>query len=640
MRARLNARAWLFGTIALGGCALAAAVVLRRTDASLATLALLGAAVVLAELFEVPKDESSLDAGDAHSLSFSSSIHLAAILLIGPWTGALVAAFGVLVVDPLRGSRRRAVAYNASVFSLSAVAGGFAFMLVGGAPGALELPGDLPALLALAIGYYTVNYGFMSAIVALSEQRPFWPLARDATRDGLSVGAGEFGLAVAVAFFAVHEPYAILALAPLMLALYRSYERLTTLRRETARALETFANVVDERDVSTFEHSARVAEHVGRLAEALQLPPAEVARLRWAGRLHDLGKITVDATVLRKPSRLDEEEWATMRRHPRLSARLLRRFRLAAEQAKAVEFHHERFDGAGYYGIAQDAIPLAAHFLVVADSYDAMTSDRSYRRGLPPEVALAEIEAQSGTQFHPAIARAFVALQRGQDPLEALSLQERRELQTGLKGARGRPRRVPFKPEAVVVGAVIGSLGAVGLGLPVLAVPIAIVGGAGLVLTAVERLRARWLAVRLRVAVAQARSRTARFAALRRELADARALRWIGLIAWQERECIGSLEVSWGTDAPGEAALTSWLLREAETADAVIVAAPGELSGAAVHLAVPLRREGRHYGYLVLAVDGSDRAVTRALGACADELGAALAPPRTARRPHLEALAS
>ena len=477
MRAGLKARVWLLATIAAGGGVLLAAVLLRRTDASLATLALLGAAVVLTELFQVPEDDSSLDPGDAHPVSFSSSIHLAAVLIIGPWTGALVAAFGVLVVDPLRGSRWQVVAYNASVFALAAAAGGLAFQLAGGASGALELPADFPALAVLGMAYYAINNGFMSAIVAFTEERSFWPLARDASKDGLSTAAGEFGLAVAIAFFAVHEPLAIVALAPLMVAAYRSHERLAALRRETARALETFANIIDERDSSTYQHSARVAEHVNRLAEALQLPAADTTRLRWAGRLHDLGKVAVDAAVLRKPARLDDEEWATMWRHPRLSARLLRRFRFAADQAQAVEYHHERFDGSGYYGIAPGEIPLSAHFLVVADSYDAMTSDRPYRRGLSPDVALAEIEAGSGTQFHPLVARAFVALQRGEDPLKALSQSELRELRRAAH-ARWRPlgHSLRLRPEAAVGGAVIGALCAFGLGVPLLAPPILALG--------------------------------------------------------------------------------------------------------------------------------------------------------------------
>jgi putative nucleotidyltransferase with HDIG domain len=643
MRARPKARAWLLATIGAGGGVLLAAVLLRSTDASLATLALLGAAVVLTELFQVPEDDSSLDPGDAHPVSFSSSIHLAAVLIIGPWTGALVAAFGILVVDPLRGSRSRVVAYNASVFALAAAAGGLAFQLAGGAPGALELPADFPALAVLGLAYYAVNNGFMSAIVAFTEERSFWPLARDASKDGLSTAAGEFGLAVAIAFFAVHEPLAMVALAPLMLAAYRSYERLVTLRRETARALETFANVVDERDTSTYRHSARVAEHVRHLAEALRLPAADVARLRWAGRLHDLGKIAVDAAVLRKPGRLDEKDWATMWRHPRLSARLLRRFRFAAEQAKAVEYHHERFDGSGYYEIAPGEIPLSAHFLVVADSYDAMTSDRSYRRGLAPELALAEIEAGSGTQFHPLVAKAFVALQRGQDPLEVLSPTELRELRRfARKGARRHlGQTLTLGPEAVVGGAVIGALSAFGLGAPLLALPILALGLAALALDQLERFRARRLAARIRAALAPSHSARSAFAAVCGSLTGACPLGWAGLVGWHENECRGSLEASFGSaGGPGETALTSWLLREAEATDRVIVATPGELGGGLVHLGVPLRGEQGLHGYLVFAVAGADRRLERALAACAEELALRLSPSAPADRPRLAAIAS
>ena len=642
MRAGLKARAWLLATIAAGGGVLLAAVLLRRTDASLATLALLGAAVVLTELFQVPEDDRSLDPGDAHPVSFSSSIHLAAVLIIGPWTGALVAAFGILVVDPVRGSRWQVVAYNASVFALATAAGGLAFQLAGGASGALELPADFPALAVLGLAYYAINNGFMSAIVSFTEERSFWPLARDASKDGLSTAAGEFGLAVAIAFFAVHEPLAIVALAPLMMAAYRSHERLTALRRETARALETFANIIDERDSSTYQHSARVAEHVNRLAEALQLPAADTTRLRWAGRLHDLGKVAVDASVLRKPARLDEEEWAAMWRHPRLSARLLRRFRFAADQAQAVEYHHERFDGSGYYGIAPGEIPLSAHFLVVADSYDAMTSDRPYRHGLSPDVALAEIEAGSGTQFHPLVARAFVALQRGEDPLKALSQSELRELRRAAH-ARRRPLgySIRLRPEAAVGGAVIGALCAFGLGAPLLAPPILALGLAALAADQVERFRARRLAALMRAALAPSRSAQSAFAAMCGSLTSACPLGWAGLVAWHERECRGSLEASFGsTGGPGETALTSWLLREAETTDHVIVAARGELGGGLVHLGVPLRGEQGLHGYLVLAVAGADRRLERALGACAEELALRLSPSSPADRPRLQAIAS
>src|SRR5918999_558841 len=463
MRVPSKAQGWLLGTLIVGGGVIAAAVVLRRGDVSTATLALLAAAVVLAEMLQVEGDETSPDPGDVHSLSFSSTIHLATALIIGPWTAAVVAAFGVLVVDPMRGAPWRVVAYNASVFGLAAAVGGHVFLLAGGAPGSLELPASFPAIAALAVAYYLVNYAFQSAIVGLHRRRSLLVLMRDASRDGLPAAVGEAGLAVAIAFFAFHEPLAIVALAPLMFAVYRSYERLATMRRETARALETFANVVSERDSSKYELSARVADLVNRLAEALDLPQSDVARLRWAGRLHDLGKISVDAAVLRKPSRLDDDEWATMRLHPRLSARLLRRFRFAADQAKAVEYHHERFDGLGYYGIDPDEIPMAAHFLIVADSFDAMTSDRAYRAGLPREVALAEIEKHAGTQFHPAVAKAFLALERRQDPRGVLTREELRALRRAFRSRRrpALPLRRVFTLDRVMGGAVIAGLTAV-----------------------------------------------------------------------------------------------------------------------------------------------------------------------------------
>jgi putative nucleotidyltransferase with HDIG domain len=435
MRLPLKARALIIGTVALGSGVLAVAAV-EVAAVPLATIALLAAAAVVTELVVVPSDEESLDALDAHAFSFSTGVHVAAVLILGPWAAALVAAFGVLAVDGLRGAKLRQVGYNASVFVLASVGGYGAFTLLGGAAGALELPADFPALAALAATYYTVSTLLVSSVIALSSRTSVWPLARQALSTAAPSAAGEIGLGVALALFAFSEPWAIVVLAPLVLAVYLAHARLAELRRGTARALETFANVVDERDPYTYEHSARVAEYVRELGEALGLPSSEVAKLRRAGRLHDLGKIAVETASLRKDEQLSEEEWVAMRRHPRLSAHLLRDFRFAADEGAAVEYHHERFDGRGYYGAQPDDIPLAAHFLIVADSYDAMTSDRPYRRALPREQALAELEAGAGTQFHPAVAKAFVALQRGLDPFAALTPAERDEL------GRLSPRRL------------------------------------------------------------------------------------------------------------------------------------------------------------------------------------------------------
>jgi HD-GYP domain-containing protein (c-di-GMP phosphodiesterase class II) len=633
VRVPWKAGALVGGTIAVG-CLIVGVALVEGAGAPFAMLALFAAGVIVTELFQVPGDDTSLDPADRHWFSFSSGVHVAAVVVLGPWPAALVAVIGIVIVDGLRGSAVQKLAYNASVFALTVVLSGYAFTTFGGAPGTLELPADFAALGALLVTAYVVNSLFVNGIVALASSSSFWPLARDTLRGDAGSALAEFGLGVTLAFVVLHEPWAVVALVPLMLAVYRSYERLATLRRETARSLETFANVVDERDISTFQHSARVADYVRDLAEALALPASVVSRLRWAGRLHDLGKIAVDAAVLRKPGRLDADEWAAMRRHARLSARLLRRFRLASNEARAVEYHHERFDGRGYYGIDPREIPLAAHFLIVADSFDAMTSDRTYRRGLPREHALAEIEANAGSQFHPAIAKAFVALQRGVDPLEVLTREERRDIQLGLKP---RPRRsLRVHAEIASALAVAAALAALAFGAPLVAVPLAVLAAAGFANSRIEGFRARRLAGDLKRALEDAPSSEAAFAAVQSALARTGRVGWLGLVSWRESEGAGRLERSWtGAEAaPTETALTSWLLRDTESAGGLVTATGRELGRGLPHVAVPLRHEGALVGYLVVALRAGTNRVGQALAASADVLAQSLLKPRTAEDSH------
>lgn len=635
LRVPAKARVLMAATLGLGLGTVATAVMQGGLDA-LPTLALLATAVVLAELFQVEHDESSLDPVDAHISSFSTGVHFAAVLVLGPPAAALVAAFGVIVVDRLRGTPWGKVAFNASAFALAAFVGGSAFALVGGTPGIVELPHDFLPIAALVVTYAVVNTLLVSSIIAFIGGGSARSAALGSLRTELSSTSAQAGLGVILALCALNQPWAAAALVPLLIAVYQAHARLALLRRETARALETFANVVDERDPHTYQHSARVAEHVRRLAEALDLPPAVVARLHWAGRLHDLGKISVDAAVLRKPGQLAPDEWSALRRHPRLSARLLQRFRFASQEARAVEYHHERFDGKGYYEIDPERIPLAAHFLIVADSYDAMRSDRPYRSGLTIDAALTEIEAGAGTQFHPAVAKAFVALERGEDPAAALSEEERAELKRlGFRRA-SRPslvRAFEARPELTTLCALAMGLFAFGLGHATFGVAGLALAAGGVVWTRVEIFRAGRLARALGSAL-DAHSAETVFSGLVGALAYASPLRWAALVSWRESELDGAIGAEWGdrTDAPSDTALTSWLVRETEAADGLVVASDHELGRAGASAAIPLRRDGSVTGYLVLTFARVlPRHVEIALRSSAPELSAALLDPRQER---------
>jgi hypothetical protein len=188
---------------------------------------------------------------------------------------------------------------------------------------------------------------------------------------------------------------------------------------------------------------------VERLAEALGLPERDVETITRAGRLHDLGKLTVDVAILTKPGRLTEAEFDELKAHPAMSARLLAPFSFAAQEKRLVEHHHERFDGNGYYGVPAARLPIYSHFIILADSWDAMTSDRPYRQALSDSEAAAEIRANLGTQFHPVLGRCFLAVIEGRELHEDLTSEEVAQLHAELAshrdqrfaGARARAER-------------------------------------------------------------------------------------------------------------------------------------------------------------------------------------------------------
>jgi putative nucleotidyltransferase with HDIG domain len=175
--------------------------------------------------------------------------------------------------------------------------------------------------------------------------------------------------------------------------------------------LSVLTGAIEARDPYTRGHSARVTALAEAVARRLGWSEQRLASLRIGGPLHDIGKLAVSDEVLRKEGRLDEGELAQIREHPKIGARILLRMAALREAIPYVLYHHERWDGHGYpSGKAGEEIPVEARVLAIADAYDAMTSDRPYRRALTRAEALAEVERCSGTQFDPAIAHIFLEL--------------------------------------------------------------------------------------------------------------------------------------------------------------------------------------------------------------------------------------
>ena len=179
--------------------------------------------------------------------------------------------------------------------------------------------------------------------------------------------------------------------------------------------LQALSNALDVRDSETEGHSRRVVEYMELIIGQLPVAPGHLATLRRGALLHDIGKIGVPDNVLRKPAALSDAEWVVMKRHPEHGARIISQIPFLEDVSRIVRHHHERWDGKGYPdGLAGEAIPFGARIFAVADSFDAMTSDRPYRRALSVEDARAEVDRCRGTQFDPAVVDAFgrVAVER------------------------------------------------------------------------------------------------------------------------------------------------------------------------------------------------------------------------------------
>ena len=165
-------------------------------------------------------------------------------------------------------------------------------------------------------------------------------------------------------------------------------------------SVQMMAQAVDIKDPYTSNHSQRVSKYAVRIARALDLDEGEVERIRLGGLLHDIGKIGVSGRIIRKPGKLNDEERALMKKHSTISAQIIENLTILGESTPMVRHHHEHCDGSGYPdGLTRERIPIGSRIILVCDAYDALTTDRPYRKGASKADALAVIRANAGTQF-------------------------------------------------------------------------------------------------------------------------------------------------------------------------------------------------------------------------------------------------
>jgi putative nucleotidyltransferase with HDIG domain len=193
-----------------------------------------------------------------------------------------------------------------------------------------------------------------------------------------------------------------------------AYARYVETRELFEQTIEALSKAVDARDPYTRNHSSRVSHIAEAMCRVMRLPEDEIEKIKWAGLLHDIGKIGIRDAILLKPGPLDREERVLMNQHPSIGAEIVAPARQLTDEAPLIRAHHEWFNGSGYPdGLEALDIPLGARILTIADAYEAMTSSRPYRtQPLSHEQAVAELEKWSGIQFDPAIVPVLVNLDR------------------------------------------------------------------------------------------------------------------------------------------------------------------------------------------------------------------------------------
>ena len=342
-----------------------------------------------------------------------SFVPFLACAVISPNWATVAGVVGVCVVVQV--VRRRPLAkavFNVSQQSLSVSTAILAYHLLGGA--SVLGGGSLPyvGLGALFLTYSAVNSLSVSSVVALSEGRHFWEVW---TENNLGTLAYDFialpMIALLAWVYAKYGPAGAFGVAISLLGLRELYNVNLQLERANQELLELMVAAIEARDPYTSGHSRRVSEHAKVIAQILGLRVTIAKRVGIAALLHDVGKIhEVFAPILLKPGRLTEEENAIMQTHPIKSEELVAKVSQLRDVVPAVRHHHENWDGTGYPdGLAGDRIPLASRIIMFADTIDAMTSDRPYRKALDADAVRSELMKHRGRQFDPTICDALLS---------------------------------------------------------------------------------------------------------------------------------------------------------------------------------------------------------------------------------------
>lgn len=372
---------------------------------------------IIAETFLIPLPKIG-------AISVSFALTYSAIILTNPLTASLISAVGVALRFPYKDGIGRVhilnnpiykTIFNVSQYLINSGIAGMAYVFLNNHFNmGFKFFNPVAGTAALAV-YILLNTLFMSGLMSILLKEKFIYIWKNNFFSMMInvILVGLLGIILAFAYNSYGIGGLLLFFIPLLLARY-TFKLYIDMRKNYFDTMNVLVRAIEANDPYTSGHSLRVSAYSEAIAMQLGLPQSKVDVIKSAALLHDIGKIGIDKNILNKTGKLENDEFETIKSHPEIGATIIADLSYLANMADIIRHHHERNDGKGYPdGLSYSSIPLETSILTIADSFDAMTTNRPYRHSLSLEDALNEIKINAGTQFNPDIVDdAIIALRK------------------------------------------------------------------------------------------------------------------------------------------------------------------------------------------------------------------------------------
>jgi putative nucleotidyltransferase with HDIG domain len=346
-------------------------------------------------------------------ISIGFPIDFVLILVYGPTLAMLITALGALVAEIIEGKKSwYKVIFNTAEYALSAGVAGLVYQYTGGIIGFQNFFKFIFPATLCALTYCLVNSILVTIVISFAQDSKISTVWRVNIKEMIPSYLAEapMGFLMAIVYVDVGIIGILLFFLPLLLA-RRSFELYTKMRKVYLDTIRALAAAIDAKDPYTKGHSERVAQLSVALAQDLHLSGRDIENIEYTALLHDIGKIGIDDGILGKNGSLTSEEYKKIKEHTIMGAKIIEPVDFLKNSYQAIYHHHERYNGNGYPdGLKSENIPILARIIAVADAYDAMGSDRPYRKKLSKEKILKEFTEQSGKQFDPQIVNALMLI--------------------------------------------------------------------------------------------------------------------------------------------------------------------------------------------------------------------------------------